>query len=160
MKAYGNSRRCLVRNADGSFSTPWGLDVEPDQTLIYPDASDKAIVKALLDQVTKQLEDKGRVMLEHDILSFFIGSDWDKQAMENGNQVSEQEVVELVTLEIKAFEEKHPELYQEALLKAETTYKTSITDRVLDDAIQTNDRYSPTEKGRCDLRRKLTRNHA
>ncbi|HHX8374133.1 TPA: SNF2-related protein [Vibrio alginolyticus] len=127
MKAYGNSRRCLVRNADGSFSTPWGLDVEPDQTLIYPDASDKAIVKALLDQVTKQLEDKGRVMLEHDILSFFIGSDWDKQAMENGNQVSEQEVVELVTLEIKAFEEKYPELYQEALLKAETTYKTSIT---------------------------------
>ncbi|MCR9599965.1 hypothetical protein NB461_14610 [Vibrio alginolyticus] len=93
-----------------------GLDVEPDQKLIYPDTSHKAIVKALLDQVTKQLEDKGRVMLEHDILSFFIGSDWDKQAMENGNQVSEQEVVELVTLEIKAFEEKYPELYQEALL--------------------------------------------
>lgn len=58
--------------------------VAADETAIMLVANPEE-AKALLDQVTKQLEGKERVMLGHDILSFFIGSDWDKQAMGNGN---------------------------------------------------------------------------
>ena len=125
IKRYGFESNCLIKTADG-YKTPYGFKHSAEEPLVYPDATDKAVFKGLLAQIVNELETKGRVQLSSSILTHFLGRNWEEMAKEQGKKADEQDVIERITLEIKKFETDNQTLYNQALLKAESTYHGSI----------------------------------
>lgn len=125
MQRYGQEIHCLVKTPTG-YKTKRGLVNEPDAQLVYPDATDKGVFTALLKQVVSDYETNGRTLLDSNILSHFIGRNWEAIAKEQGNKASEQDVLERFTLEVKKFESDNQTLYNEALRQAEVKYIEQI----------------------------------
>ncbi|QFT40027.1 MULTISPECIES: SNF2-related protein [unclassified Vibrio] len=126
IRAYGTESARLVLTADGQYKTPYGFDLKPDEQLIYPDPTDKAVFNGLMAQVVNDFEQYGKATMNTNILSFFLGRNWQEQAKEQGNKATEQDVAERIALEIKEFESKNPAGYTDALLRLSSHWQNSI----------------------------------
>ncbi len=125
IRRYGFERCCLVKT-DKGYKTPYGFKHSPEEPIVYPDATNKEVSDALLVQVIADIERTGRTQLDHGILEHFIGKNWYEMAKERGNQATEREVIERVTLEIKKFETEKTELFNQALMTARDTYYNKV----------------------------------
>lgn len=125
LRKYGLERYCLVKTASG-YKTPFGFQHSPAEPIVYPDPTNKDVVNALLAQVVDEIERKGIVQLDRNILSHFIGKHWLELAKEQGNKATEQEVIERVTLDIKRFEIDQSDLFTKALVMARDTHYNKV----------------------------------
>lgn len=125
---YGHHTTPLAYLQDGSIKQLDSMKLPEGATIIYPDPSDTALIKAMIRQATSEIENGGKVTYaDRGTIATIAGDDWLSRAQAGGKIASQSDVVAAVQKAI-AIIESEPELDSEltsSLIEAAESYSIS-----------------------------------